>query len=133
VETEVGVVRSPRAVFPRGDESEVEFNGGSGEAPARCVIAVPNVRQPVRDPDSVVSSNQVVCGVAVALRQRVPHSGGLLGVVQSASFGSLSTQVAFAGFHDYMGGMLAVAVFDEAVVGVRVDALIRPDRAVLWR
>ena len=35
-------------------------------------------------------------------------------------------RVVFAGFDDYMGGMLAVAVFDEAVVGVRVDALIRP-------
>jgi hypothetical protein len=33
-------------------------------------------------------------------------------------------RVAFTGFNDYMGGMLAVAVFNEAVVGVRVDALI---------
>ena len=33
-------------------------------------------------------------------------------------------RVAFAGFHDYMGGMLAVAVFNEAVVGIRVNALI---------
>ena len=72
------MARSPRAVFPRGDESKVESNGGSGEAPARCVIAVPNVRQPVRDPDSVVSSNQVVCGVAAALRWWVPYGGGLL-------------------------------------------------------
>ena len=28
------LVRPPHAVFLRGDESEVEFNGGSGEAPA---------------------------------------------------------------------------------------------------
>ena len=34
-------------------------------------------------------------------------------------------RIAFAGFDDYMGGLLVVSVFDEAVVGVRVDALIR--------
>ena len=88
----MGVARSPRAVFPRGDESKVGSNGGSGEAPARCVIAVATARQPVRGPDSVVSSCKVVGGVAAALRRRVLHSGVLLGAVRSASFGSLSTQ-----------------------------------------
>ena len=68
----------------------------------------------------------MVGGVAAALRRRVPHSGGLLGVVRCGLFllDLCRRRVAFAGFDDYMGGMLAVAVFNEAVVGVRVDALI---------
>ena len=43
----MGVVRPPRVVFPRGDESVVESNGGCGEAPVRCVIAVATERQAV--------------------------------------------------------------------------------------
>jgi hypothetical protein len=88
------VVRLPRMVFLRGDQSEVESNGRCVEAPARCVIA--------RGPDSVVSFCQVECGDAAALRQRVPHDGGLLGVVQSASVGFLLTQDHAAGFGDYV-------------------------------
>ena len=47
MEIAVGVVRSQRAVFSRGDESEVESNGGCDETPARYVIAVATERQPV--------------------------------------------------------------------------------------
>jgi hypothetical protein len=38
------VARPPRAVFLRGDEREVESNGGSGEAPRVCAIVVAVVR-----------------------------------------------------------------------------------------
>ncbi|KAF8686809.1 hypothetical protein HU200_043420 [Digitaria exilis] len=72
--------------------SEVESNGGRGEAPARCVLVVATARQPGCGPDPVVSSCQVVRGVAAALRRRVPHSGGFLFAVQSAYVGYLSTR-----------------------------------------
>lgn len=49
-------------VFLRGDESEVESNGGCGETPARCVIVVATARQLARGPDSVVSLCQVKGG-----------------------------------------------------------------------
>ena len=68
----------------------MESNDGCGEAPACCDIAVA-IKPPMRGPDSVVSSYQVVCGVAAAPRRRVSQSDGLLGALQSASIGSLST------------------------------------------
>jgi hypothetical protein len=37
--------------------------------------------------NSVVSLRRVMCGVAAALWRRVPHSGGLLGVMRSVYFG----------------------------------------------
>jgi len=38
--------RGPRVrCLRRGDESEVESNGGCGEAPARCVFVVATARQ----------------------------------------------------------------------------------------
>jgi len=49
------VWRGPRA-WCFFEATGVRSNGGSGEAPARCVIAVATARQPVRGPDSVVSS-----------------------------------------------------------------------------
>ena len=67
-------------------------NGGSGEAPACCVIVVVTARQPSRGPVLVVSLRQVEGGVPVAQRRRVPHSGGLPYAIPSASFNSLSTQ-----------------------------------------
>ena len=48
------VARPPRAVFFRGDESEVESNGGCGKAPA-CLCLCETARQPVRGPDLVLS------------------------------------------------------------------------------
>lgn len=42
-------------------------------------------------------------------------------------------RVAFAGFDDYLGGMLVVAASDGVVVEVRVDVPIRPERVVLRR
>ena len=71
------VARPPRAVFLRGDESEVESNGGCGEAPARLCLCE-TARQPVRGPDLVLSSCQVECNSAAVLRQWVSHGGGLL-------------------------------------------------------
>jgi hypothetical protein len=68
----------------------VESNGGCDEAPARCVIMVATMRQPARGPDLVLSFCRMVCGVAAALRRRVPHGGGLLGAVRSVSLVSLS-------------------------------------------
>jgi hypothetical protein len=82
----------------------MDYCGGYGEAPARgiffeatrarwsptagvarpprvCAIVVATTRQPVRGPNLVVSLYQE-CGVAVALRQRVPHGGGLLGAIR---------------------------------------------------
>nr|TKW19796.1 hypothetical protein SEVIR_4G043004v2 [Setaria viridis] len=61
--TGAGVMRPPRVVFFRGDESEVESNCGCGEAPARCFIMVATARQSARGLDSVVSLCQVECGV----------------------------------------------------------------------
>jgi hypothetical protein len=63
----VGVARPPFAVFLRGDESEVESNGGCGKSPACCVIMVATARQPARGLNSVVSFRQVECGDASAL------------------------------------------------------------------
>ena len=108
----------------------MESNGRCGVAPARCVIAMATARQPVRGPNSVGSSCRVVCGVAAVLWRRVPHSGGLLGVVRSASVGSLSTQGCVCSFGDYMGGLLVVAASD-GVVEVRVDVPIRQGSVVL--
>jgi hypothetical protein len=87
--TVAGVVRPPRVVILRGNESE--SNGGSGKAPTCCVIVVATARQPTRGSVSAVSLRQVEGGVVAAQRRRVPHAGGLSDAVQSASFGSLST------------------------------------------
>ena len=76
----------------RGDESEVESNGGCGEAPVHCVFAVVTARQPAYGPDSVFSPCQMVCNVATALRRQVLHSGGLLSAVRSVSLVSPSTR-----------------------------------------
>ena len=57
----------PRVVFLRGDQSEVESNGGCGEAPAHLCLCE-TVRQPAGDPDLVLSSYQVECGSAAVLR-----------------------------------------------------------------
>jgi hypothetical protein len=53
---------------------EGESNSGRGEAVARCGCSIP-----------VLSFRQVACFGAAALRQRVLHGGGLLGVVVPAS------------------------------------------------
>ena len=76
----------------RGDESEVESNGGCDEAPVHCVFAVVTARQPACSPDSVFSPCQMVCDVAAAQRRRVLHSGGLLGAVWSVSLVSPSAR-----------------------------------------
>jgi hypothetical protein len=94
------VARPPRAVIFRGDE--VEFNGRCGETPARCVLVVATARQPVERSRFGGLIRQVECGVAAAPRRRIPHGGGLLGVVQYASVGFLSTQGYAAGFGDYV-------------------------------
>lgn len=47
-----------------------------------CVIAVVTARLPTRGLDLVVSLYQMECIVPMALRQRVPHDGGLLCAVQ---------------------------------------------------
>jgi hypothetical protein len=69
----------------------VESNGRMLRGPTRCVLVVATARQPVRGPDSMVSLCQVKDGVAAALRLRlrlrIPHGGGLLGVVQSTFVG----------------------------------------------
>nr|TKW36290.1 hypothetical protein SEVIR_2G431100v2 [Setaria viridis] len=96
--TMASVARSPHVVFLRGDETEVESNGGCGEAPASCLIAVATARQPARGPDSVVSLCQVERDVAAALQQRVPHGGGLLGVVQLFLLVPCRRRVALGGF-----------------------------------
>jgi hypothetical protein len=50
----VDVARPPRAVFLRGNKSEVESNSGSGEAPTRfCAFMVATTWQPARGPDLV--------------------------------------------------------------------------------
>jgi hypothetical protein len=87
--------RGPRArCFLRGVEREVEFNGGCGEAPARCVVAVATVRQVVRGPNPVFFPlHRVDCDVAAVSRRRVLHGGGLLGAVVSASFDSYRRRV----------------------------------------
>ena len=41
-------------VFCEATRARRRSNGGCGEAPARCVIAVVTARQPARGPDSVV-------------------------------------------------------------------------------
>lgn len=41
---EAGVARPLRAVFPHGDKSEVESNGGRAEAPARCAFMLATAR-----------------------------------------------------------------------------------------
>ena len=58
------------------------------------------------------------CGVAAALRRRIPHGGGLLGVVQSASFGFLSTQGHATGFGDLWALLLVGAASDVECVCV---------------
>lgn len=63
------VVRPRVRCLQRRDESEEGSNGGCGEPPARCVIAVVTARQPARGTDSVVLLCQMVCGVAGALRR----------------------------------------------------------------
>ena len=96
----------------------MESNGGCGEAPARCVLVVATARQPARGLDSVVSFCQAECGAAAALRRRIPHGGGLLGVVQSASFGFLSTQGHATGFGDLWALLLVGAASDVECVCV---------------
>jgi hypothetical protein len=56
----------------------------------------------------VVSLRQVEGGVAPARRRRVPHGGGLPDAVQSASFGSLSTQSRLEVLGDYMSADVLV-------------------------
>jgi hypothetical protein len=76
----------------------------------------------------------VECGVAVALWWRITHSGGLLGLVQSASVGLLSTQGYAAGFGDYVSvNVGGCRVRRGGVVEVRVNVLIQPCRVVSWR
>jgi hypothetical protein len=70
----------------------MESNGGCGMAPVRCVIMVATARQPARGPDLVFLLCRMVCGVATALRRRVPHGGGILGAVRSVSLVSLSAR-----------------------------------------
>jgi hypothetical protein len=83
--------RGPRVWCLRlGDESEVESDGGRGEAPARCVLAVATARQPTRGPYSVVSLCRMVGTVVAALRRRVLHGGGLFGAELSVFLLSLS-------------------------------------------
>jgi hypothetical protein len=88
--TVAGVVRPPRVVIIRGDESEVQRRKWRG--PRALCFAVATAWQSTRDPVSVVSLHQVEGGVAAARRRWVPHSSGLPGAVRSASFSSLSTQ-----------------------------------------
>jgi hypothetical protein len=54
------------------EATRVESNGGCGEAPACCVIMVATARQPAKGSDLVLSFCRTVCGVAAALRRRVP-------------------------------------------------------------
>ena len=88
--TVAGVVRPPRVVIIRGDESEVQRRKWRG--PRALCFAVATAWQSTRDPVSVVSLHQVEGGVAAARRRWIPHGGGLLGAVRSVSFGSLLTQ-----------------------------------------
>ena len=76
--TVADVARPPLAVFLRGDESGVQRRTWRGP------------RALWSGPDLMISLCQMVVGVAAALQRRVPHDGGLLGAVQSASSGSLS-------------------------------------------
>jgi hypothetical protein len=84
--------RGPRA-WCFFEATGVKSNGGSGEAPARCVFVVATVWQPSRGLVLVVSLRQVVSGVAAVRLWWTPDGGGPPGAVWSASFGSLSTRV----------------------------------------
>ena len=96
----------------------MESNGGCGEAPTRCILVVVTARRPVRDPDSMVSSCHVVCGVAAALRRRVLHIGAFSLRCGLLLLDPCRHRVAFADFKDYLGGLLVVAISDRAVVEV---------------
>ena len=85
------VTRPPRAVFLRGDESEVESNSGCGEAPARLCLCE-TARQPVRGPDLVFSSCQVECGFCSGTSVMGPAWRWLFGAVRSSSLGSPFTR-----------------------------------------
>ena len=49
------VARPPRAVFLRGDESEVDSNGRCDEAAVCCVVVVLTARLPARGLDLMIS------------------------------------------------------------------------------
>jgi hypothetical protein len=85
----------------------MESNGGCGEALARCVLMVATARQPTRGPNSVVSLCQVEGGIATALWRRIPHGGGLVGVVQSSSVSFLvdrKSRCRFRRLREHVGG-----------------------------
>ena len=65
--TVAGVVRPPRVVIIRGDESEVQRRKWRG--PRALCFAVATAWQSTRDPVSVVSLHQVEGGVAAARRR----------------------------------------------------------------
>ena len=88
--TVAGVVRPPRVVIIRGDESEVQRR--KWRAPRALCFMVATAWQPTRGPVSVVSLHQVEGGVAAPRRRWVPHSDGLPDAVRFSSFSSLSTQ-----------------------------------------
>ena len=85
------VARPPRAVFLRGDESEVESNGRYGEAPARLCLCE-TARQPARGPDLVLSSCQVECKFCSGTSAMGPARQWPFGAVRSSSLGSPLTR-----------------------------------------
>ena len=71
---EAGVARPPREA-----RRQVRWNPTADVAgPHALCVVVTTARQPVYGPNPVVSPCWLVCGVAAALGQWVPHSGGLL-------------------------------------------------------
>ena len=85
------MARPPRAVFLRGDESEVESNGGCGEAPTRLCLCE-TARQPARGPDLVLSSCQVECKFCSGTSAMGPARQWPFGAVRSSSLGSPLTR-----------------------------------------
>lgn len=77
------VARLPRAVFLRGDKSEVESNGRRGETPTYLCYRGVDCEAAREGSDLVISLCQMECGVVAALQRRVPHCDVLLGAVRS--------------------------------------------------
>ena len=81
--TVAGVAWLRLQCFPRGDEREVESNGGCGEASARYVVVVPTARQPTSGSDPVffTPSGRVCCCSGITVMGTVWRWSSWCGVV----------------------------------------------------
>jgi hypothetical protein len=75
----------PHVVYLRGYKSEVESNGGCGEAPARLCLRGGDCEAAYERSGSD-SFTQIECIVASALQRRVLQRGGFLGAVHSVLY-----------------------------------------------